>query len=88
MFRKPKRITETYKGEKALRRGVQHMSRRGYRPEEIVTKDGRYRAGKAFMLGAGGTLLFGPIGAFAALLAGHKKEKFTVIYVREDQAPD
>ena len=85
IFGKPKRVTETYKGEKALRRGVKHMSRKGYRPEEIITKNGRYKAGKGFVLGAGGALLFGPVGAFAALLAGHKKETFTVVFVREDK---
>ncbi len=82
---KPKRVTEVYKGERALKRGVQKMTRKGYRPEEIVTKEGRYRAGRGFTLGVGGVILFGPVGALAALLGGRKKEKFTVIYVLEDE---
>lgn len=60
------------------------MTRKGYRPEEIATKDGKYRAGRGFTLGVGGAILFGPVGALAAMLGGRKKEKFTVIYVLEE----
>jgi hypothetical protein len=61
------------------------MTRKGYRPEEIITRDGKFRLGRGFALGAGGALLLGPVGAFAALLGGRKKEKFTVIFVLEEE---
>ena len=84
LFKKPKRVTEIYKGERELKRGVKKMTRRGYRPEEIATLEGKYRAGKGFTLGVGGAILFGPLGALGAMLGGRKKEKFTVIFVLDE----
>ena len=84
LLKKSKRVTEVFKGEKELKRGVKKMTRKGYRPEEIVTGGGKYRLGRGFTLGVGGTILFGPLGAFATLLGGRKKEKVTVIFVLEE----
>jgi hypothetical protein len=78
-------VTKTYDDSKERDKDIPRMAKRGYVVQSMTPEGGSFNTGKAAVLGVGGALLLGPLGLAAAGLAGHKKVKWHVAYVRADQ---